>query len=167
MNHGESLNIQGVRQFFGVKGARVQALSKIDLVIEPGQFVCLAGPSGCGKTTLLRLVAGFMRPSEGTITVGGKPVTKPGPDRGMVFQAPNLYPWFHVRGNVELGLLRKAAERITRLKLLVKLDGLDILAAVQLFLGRRIELLRRPVPRLIDLRGQHAAAADAKRENNR
>ena len=114
MSHDKSLNIDGVRQFFGTKNAKVQALSRIDLVIEPGQFVCLAGPSGCGKTTLLRLVAGFMRPSEGTITVGGKPVTKPGPDRGMVFQAPNLYPWFHVRGNVELGLKFQKAKKEKR-----------------------------------------------------
>lgn len=100
---GKSLVIDGVRQFFGTKDSKVQALSRIDLVIEPGQFVCLAGPSGCGKTTLLRLVAGFMKPTEGSITVDGKAITKPGPDRGMVFQSPTLYPWMSVRRNVELG----------------------------------------------------------------
>lgn len=114
MNHGESLNIQGVRQFFGVKGARVQALSKIDLVIEPGQFVCLAGPSGCGKTTLLRLVAGFMAPSEGQITIAGNAIKGPGPDRGMVFQAPTLYPWMNVRANVELGLKYQKVKKDAR-----------------------------------------------------
>lgn len=103
MKRGKSLKIEGLRQFFGTKSAQVQALSRIDLVIEPGQFVSIAGPSGCGKTTLLRLVAGFMRPTEGSITVDGKAVTKPGPDRGMVFQAPSLYPWMTVRHNVELG----------------------------------------------------------------
>ena len=104
MRHDKSLVIEGVRQFFGVKGSQVQALSRIDLVIEPGQFVCLAGPSGCGKTTLLRLVAGFMTPSEGKITIEGKAIKGPGPDRGMVFQAATLYPWMNVRKNVELGL---------------------------------------------------------------
>ncbi|MFM8773800.1 MAG: ATP-binding cassette domain-containing protein, partial [Actinomycetota bacterium] len=104
MRHDKSLSIQGVQQFFGTKGARVQALSTINLVIEPGQFVCLAGPSGCGKTTLLRLVAGFMTPSEGKITIEGKAIKGPGPDRGMVFPAATLYPWMNVRANVELGL---------------------------------------------------------------
>jgi|LakMenEpi03Aug12_release.lakeMendotaPanAssembly.Ray.scaffolds.fasta_scaffold28083_8 ABC-type nitrate/sulfonate/bicarbonate transport system ATPase subunit len=103
MDSGKSLIIDGVQQFFGTKDSKVQALSRIDLVIEPGQFVCLAGPSGCGKTTLLRLVAGFMKPTEGTITVDGKAIAKPGPDRGMVFQSPTLYPWMTVRRNVELG----------------------------------------------------------------
>ena len=114
MRHDKSLQIQGVQQYFGVKGAQVQALSTIDLVIEPGQFVCLAGPSGCGKTTLLRLVAGFMAPSTGQITIEGKPIKGPGPDRGMVFQAPTLYPWMNVRGNVELGLKYQGVKKATR-----------------------------------------------------
>ncbi len=114
MSHDKSLVIDGVRHFFGAKGAKVQALSRIDLVIEPGQFVCLAGPSGCGKTTLLRLIAGFMRPSEGQISIEGRAVTKPGPDRGMVFQAPTLYPWMNVRQNVELGLKFQGANKSIR-----------------------------------------------------
>ena len=114
MRHDKSLSIQGVQQFFGTKGARVQALSTINLVIEPGQFVCLAGPSGCGKTTLLRLVAGFMSPSEGQITIEGKPIKGPGPDRGMVFQSPTLYPWMTVRGNVELGMKYQGVKKAER-----------------------------------------------------
>lgn len=114
MRHDKSLKIDGVRQFFGTKGSKVQALSRIDLVIEPGQFVCLAGPSGCGKTTLLRLVAGFMAPSEGQITIEGKAVAGPGPDRGMVFQAPTLYPWMSVRGNVELGMKYQKVKKDAR-----------------------------------------------------
>ena len=81
----------------------MHALEQIDLHIEPGQFVCLAGPSGCGKTTLLRLLAGFMKPSEGSITVGGEPVRRPTAERGVVFQQPMLFPWLSVRKNVELG----------------------------------------------------------------
>ena len=114
MRHDKSLEVQGVRQFFGAKGARVEALSKIDLVIEPGQFVCLAGPSGCGKTTLLRLIAGFMTPTEGRITIEGKAVSGPGPDRGMVFQAPTLYPWMNVRANVELGMRYQGVKKDAR-----------------------------------------------------
>ena len=116
MSRDKSLVIDGVRQFFGEKNAKVQALSRIDLTIEPGQFVCLAGPSGCGKTTLLRLIAGFMRPSEGHISIDGKDVKKPGPDRGVVFQSPNLYPWMNVRQNVELGLKFQGASKAERAK---------------------------------------------------
>jgi ABC-type taurine transport system ATPase subunit len=97
------VEVQGLRHEFEVGGGSVLALETIDLTIEPGQFVCLAGPSGCGKTTLLRLIAGFMRPSEGTVTIGGEPVRGPGADRGVVFQQPTLYPWMTVRDNVELG----------------------------------------------------------------
>ena len=114
MKHDKALVIDGVRQFFGTKGAKVQALSRVDLVIEPGQFVTLAGPSGCGKTTLLRLIAGFMRPTEGQITIEGRAVPGPGPDRGVVFQAPTLYPWMTVRSNIELGLKFQGAKKSLR-----------------------------------------------------
>lgn len=101
--HNRAVEISGLRHHFDVRGDAVQALERIDLTIEPGQFVCLAGPSGCGKTTLLRLLAGFMKPSEGSITVDGHPVSRPSADRGVVFQQPMLFPWLTVRKNVELG----------------------------------------------------------------
>jgi ABC-type taurine transport system ATPase subunit len=103
VSHDRTVEIAGLRHHFDVRGSRVQALEKIDLNIEPGQFVCLAGPSGCGKTTLLRLMAGFMKPSEGSITVDGEPVRRPAAERGVVFQQPMLFPWLSVRKNVELG----------------------------------------------------------------
>jgi ABC-type nitrate/sulfonate/bicarbonate transport system ATPase subunit len=103
MSHDRAVEINSVNHAFEVKGDRVQALSEIDFRIEPGQFLCLAGPSGCGKTTLLRLLAGFMHPTQGSIEVGGVPVTAPGADRGVVFQQPTLYPWLTVQENVELG----------------------------------------------------------------
>ena len=68
-----------------------------------GSSSCLLGPSGCGKTTLLRLVAGFLEPTEGTVTVGGDEVDGPSHRRGVVFQHASLYPWLSVRGNVEFG----------------------------------------------------------------
>ncbi|MGB7449170.1 MAG: ABC transporter ATP-binding protein [Ornithinimicrobium sp.] len=101
--HELPVEVSGLRHAFATSGQSVQALDRIDMTIEPGQFVCLAGPSGCGKTTLIRLMAGFMAPTEGSISVGGETVTRPSEERGMVFQAPMLYPWLTVRKNVELG----------------------------------------------------------------
>jgi ABC-type nitrate/sulfonate/bicarbonate transport system ATPase subunit len=102
-SHSRRVEFAGVRHHFLVGGAAVPALDTIDLTIEPGEFVTIAGPSGCGKTTLLRLLAGFMAPSEGTVSVGSSPVRGPSEDRGVVFQQPTLFPWLSVRRNVELG----------------------------------------------------------------
>ena len=103
MSHGRAVQISELRHSFNVRGSLVHALDRIDMTIEPGQFVCLAGPSGCGKTTLLRLLAGFMHPSEGSISVGDEQVRRPAAERGVVFQQPTLFPWLSVRKNVELG----------------------------------------------------------------
>ena len=81
----------------------VQALDRIDLDVQPGEFVALLGPSGCGKSTLLNLVAGFEQASAGSLTVHGETVQKPGPDRGVVFQEAALFPWLTVWENVIFG----------------------------------------------------------------
>ncbi len=109
------IEIRGVgHRFTGRGDAPVDALSGIDLTIEPGEFVTIVGPSGCGKTTLLNALAGFVRPTSGTITVGGAPVDGPSPQRGVVFQQPNLYPWKTVRENVALGPQLRGAGRRER-----------------------------------------------------
>jgi NitT/TauT family transport system ATP-binding protein len=107
------IELRGVRQVFG--GA-VVALDGIDLAIERGQLVCLIGPSGCGKSTLLDALAGFVRPTAGELVVDGRPITAPGPDRGMVFQEYALFPWMTVAENVAFGLEIKglAAPEIRR-----------------------------------------------------
>lgn len=97
------VTLRGVTHVFGDRAPRVTALSDIDLDIDPGELVCIVGPSGCGKTTLLQLVAGFLHPTHGVVEVGGTPVNAPGPDRGVVFQQPNLFPWLSVRANVAFG----------------------------------------------------------------
>lgn len=79
-------------------------LGDVDARVEPGEFVAVIGPSGCGKTTLLSLVDGRLAPDEGTVRVGGDPVTDPRPDVATVFQDFRLFPWRTVRANVELGL---------------------------------------------------------------
>lgn len=86
------------------RGEVVHAVADTTVTIPGGQFVCVVGPSGCGKTTLLKMLAGFLTPTGGTATVNGTPITGPSPERGVVFQHPNLYPWLSVRKNVELGL---------------------------------------------------------------
>ncbi len=81
----------------------VRALDKIDLDVRAGEFVALLGPSGCGKSTLLNLVAGFEQLSAGQLTVAGQPVSRPGPERGVVFQEAALFPWLTVWDNVVFG----------------------------------------------------------------
>jgi taurine transport system ATP-binding protein len=99
----ERIDIRAVTHVFGKDKRSTPALAGVDLTVEPGEFVCLVGSSGCGKTTLLKLIGGFFTPTEGSVEINGAPVTGPGADRGMVFQAPTLFPWLTVRGNVEIG----------------------------------------------------------------
>ena len=109
-------------------GAEVEAVTPTDLTIAPGEFVCVVGPSGCGKSTVMDLVAGFLAPTSGRITVDGRPVTGPGAERGVVFQQPNLLPWLTVRANVELGPRLRgvpAAERRARAGHFLELVGLE------------------------------------------
>src|SRR5215472_12841900 len=83
---------------------RLVALDGVDLKIMDGEFVSIVGPSGCGKTTFLSVVDGLLAASAGRILVEGKVVTKPGPDRAVVFQDASLLPWRTVLGNVVYGL---------------------------------------------------------------
>jgi NitT/TauT family transport system ATP-binding protein len=103
------------RTFKRDKGGDYVALQPISLQIPDGEFVAIVGPSGCGKTTLLRMVAGLDSPSSGALTVGGREVSGPGPDRAVVFQQFALLPWKTVRENIGFGLkcrgMRAAAIR--------------------------------------------------------
>jgi len=101
---------------FERRGAEpVTALEGFDLTVKDQEFLCLLGPSGCGKSTALDLVAGFNMPTHGQVTVGGKKVLAPGPERGVVFQDANIFPWLSVRENVGFGpSLRRAASSSMR-----------------------------------------------------
>jgi NitT/TauT family transport system ATP-binding protein len=130
------------KTFVGQK--EVRALDSISLTINEGEFVALLGPSGCGKSTLLNLLAGFEKKTEGTLLFDGQTVTRPGPDRGVVFQEAALFPWLNVWENVVFGpqvqgvVARSDYE--SRARGLLKLVGLEAFAdalPVQLSGGMR------------------------------
>lgn len=80
------------------------ALTSVTTTMESGEFISLVGPSGCGKSTMLRLVAGLIHPTTGRLTVNGKQIEEPAPDRGMMFQKATLFPWLTVRDNIAFSL---------------------------------------------------------------
>jgi NitT/TauT family transport system ATP-binding protein len=109
------------------RGRTVLALEDVALDVRPREFLALLGPSGCGKSTLLYLVGGFLPTEAGRILVENKPVTKPGPDRGIVFQHFALFPWKTVRSNILYGLERQKLareERERRAQAFIDLVGL-------------------------------------------
>ena len=120
--------IEGVNHTYRpARGRTVLALSDVSLEVRSREFLALLGPSGCGKSTLLYLVGGFLPTVAGRILVEGKPVTAPGPDRGIVFQHFALFPWKTVRGNILYGLERQGlprAEREKRAQAFINLVGL-------------------------------------------
>ncbi|MCW2866842.1 MAG: transporter related protein [Marmoricola sp.] len=101
-----AVGVSGVRKSFAGRSRRAPArlaLDGFDLDVRPGEFLCLLGPSGCGKSTLLNLLAGFSEPDSGELVVDGSPVTGPGPERGVLFQTPMLFPWLTTLDNVLYG----------------------------------------------------------------
>ena len=98
------LELKSVAKGYGYGSDRTQVLSDIDLKVEKGEFVALVGYSGAGKTTLVSLIAGLLEPDTGSVLVNGKPVSGPGPDRGVVFQNYSLLPWLSVSENIALAV---------------------------------------------------------------
>jgi NitT/TauT family transport system ATP-binding protein len=98
------IEVRGLGKRFSRAGKEVVALQGFDLSVVEGEFVAIVGPSGCGKSTFLHMLGGFEPITEGELLFNGKPVTAPGPDRGVVFQEFALYPWRTVEGNITWGL---------------------------------------------------------------
>jgi len=110
------LEIKGLAKTYGSGAKATHAIGDVSFTVEDGEFVCVVGPSGCGKTTLLRCVAGLLRPSRGEIILRGKRVTAPPEEMALVFQeyGRSLMPWTSVRNNVVLPLRHKQLSRSDR-----------------------------------------------------
>lgn len=98
------LEFMAVGKLFHTRRGTFEALRDVNLQVSKGEFVCVIGHSGCGKSTLLNMVSGFLEPSCGHVTLEGRPIERPGPDRMVVFQNYSLLPWQTVRQNVELAV---------------------------------------------------------------
>jgi len=113
--------LEGLEHRYRTEAQGVLALTGIELAIQRGEFVVLLGPSGCGKTTLLRIVAGLIRPTAGRVEIGGRPLWR-GDDRddatvkelGVVFQDANLFPWMSIEDNIALPLKLRGIDRAQR-----------------------------------------------------
>jgi len=109
-----SLVISGLTKTYQHDGRTVTALADIELSIRKGQFLSIVGTSGCGKSTLLRIVAGLETSYQGSVTLSATPITKPGLDRGMVFQEHRLLPWLTVEENIAFGLNGLSPDEVRR-----------------------------------------------------
>jgi NitT/TauT family transport system ATP-binding protein len=115
------VSFRGIGMHFGA----TRVLEDIQLDVADGEFVCLLGPSGCGKSTLLNIVGGFIKPSEGTVSIDGEAVTEPDPRRIFVFQERGVFPWLTVEDNIGFGLFRlPAGEKQARIAHYIGMVGL-------------------------------------------
>jgi NitT/TauT family transport system ATP-binding protein len=128
------IELSGVMKRFDTQDSLVLAVDRTDLRICGGEFLVLLGPSGCGKTTLLRMIAGLVRPSEGTVRIAGRELwnaerrdAQALKELGVVFQDSNLFPWFSIERNVALPLKLRGipeAERLARARELCATVGI-------------------------------------------
>ncbi|HEY8647257.1 MAG TPA: ABC transporter ATP-binding protein [Gaiellaceae bacterium] len=98
------LQVEHASMQFQSRGTVTDVFDDVSFDVKSGEFVSIVGPSGCGKTTVLRIVGGLIAPTTGRVVIGERQVTKPGPDRGFVFQQDSLFPWRTLVDNVRFGL---------------------------------------------------------------
>ena len=123
----EILKIDGVSLLYQTPESETQALRDINLSVEEGEFVAIIGPSGCGKTTILSLIAGLLKPTSGSIYIGGAKVERPSGDIGYMLQHDHLFPWRTILKNTLLGLelqKKKTPENIAYAESLIEKYGL-------------------------------------------
>ncbi|RKJ53847.1 ABC transporter ATP-binding protein [bacterium 1XD42-1] len=122
-----SLNLDNVSKSFASADTNniTHALSDITLRVKDGEFLSIVGPSGCGKSTILRLVAGLIVPTTGSLTLNGEAIREPDPKRGMVFQKPTLFPWLTVEQNVAFSLRMLKKEENGAVDRLIQMIGLS------------------------------------------
>jgi nitrate/nitrite transport system ATP-binding protein len=110
-----ALELTGLTKTFATPSGPFVAVRNVNLRVEPGEFVCILGHSGCGKSTVLSIMAGLQRATEGGVVIDGREVDEPGLERAVVFQAPCLLPWMSAQDNVRLAL-RRARPKLRRLQ---------------------------------------------------
>jgi NitT/TauT family transport system ATP-binding protein len=93
---------------FNTASGTLNVVDNVSYTIANGEFVSIIGPSGCGKTTMMNIVAGFVQPSSGSVTLDGKPIVAPGSERGVIFQDYGVFPWLTVEQNIAFGLKLRA-----------------------------------------------------------
>lgn len=156
------LKVENISKHFKNDNGVHRVLKDLSFTVREGQFVTLLGPSGCGKTTLLTIIAGFQAASGGMVLINGRQVTKPGPDRGFVFQNYALFPWMTVRDNILYPMKqrrlpgREREKRLAELLAMAQLEGREKLFPHQLSGGmkQRVAFIRalagRPEVLLMD-----------------
>ncbi len=104
----ERLVFNRVSVDFATPSGTLSVVEDVSFGIRDREFVSIIGPSGCGKTTMMNIVAGFVSPTRGSVTLDGKPVAGPGPDRGVIFQEYGVFPWLTVEQNIDFGMKLRA-----------------------------------------------------------
>ncbi len=136
--------------FYTPAGEAVHALQDVSFTLQQGELLSVLGPSGCGKTTLLNLIAGFLRPTGGSLSLNNNEIDGPGVERGMVFQQGALFEWLTVAENVDFGLRMKkhnkaeTARKVEEWLEIVGLQGFGATPTYQLSGGmqQRVALAR-------------------------
>jgi NitT/TauT family transport system ATP-binding protein len=127
------LEVKNLDKSFVTADQKVTAIDRLTVAIDDNEFVAIVGPSGCGKSTFLHIVGGFERPDGGAVLLNGRPVGRPGPDRGMMFQDHTLFPWLTALANVAWPLQMKGmakAERLAKARAYLDLVHLSRYAAL-------------------------------------
>jgi nitrate/nitrite transport system ATP-binding protein len=125
------IEVQNVEMVFATRRGSFHALREIDLTVEKGEFLTLIGHSGCGKSTLLNLIAGLLQPSSGILLCENREVSRPGPERAVVFQNHSLLPWLSCFENVHLavervfGAIEAKADLRARTRAALEIVGMD------------------------------------------